>query len=114
MFPSLQCHMKDATSVFARVGDMRELPSSARLPLCKEGGSGKVLANVCREKQSPTKRAEPLAERYASAHRVGGKLATMFVSAPPLAGTRAGAHPVVPRCRRQRTRGGRHERRPGR
>jgi hypothetical protein len=63
------------------MGDMGKLPSSAWLRLWKEGGSQQVLADVCRQEQSPMKRADLLVERYASVHRVGRKLATMFVSA---------------------------------
>ena len=79
--PGLHCHVKDATAAFNRMGDMGKLPSSAWLRIWKEGGSRKVLADVCREEQSPSKRADLLVERFASVHRVGRKLATMFVSA---------------------------------
>ena len=40
-----------------------------------------LLATVCREDAAPTKRAALLVERFARVHRVGRKLATMFVSA---------------------------------
>lgn len=79
--PGARCHVKDATAAFNRMGDMGKLPSSAWLRLWKEGGSQKVLADVCRQERWPTRRADLLVERYASVHRVGRKLATMFVSA---------------------------------
>jgi hypothetical protein len=79
--PGRRCHVKDATVLFNRMGDMGKLPSSAWLRLWKDGGVRKVLADVCAEEGTPTKRAELLVERFASVHRVGRKLATMFVSA---------------------------------
>lgn len=77
----IACHVKDATAVFNRMGDMGKLPTSAWLRLWKDGGVREVLADVCREEPSPTKRAVLLVERFAAVHRVGRKLATMFVSA---------------------------------
>ncbi len=63
------------------MGDMGKLPTSAWLLLWKSGGVREVLADVCRQEASPTKRAALLVERFARVHRVGRKLATMFVSA---------------------------------
>lgn len=79
--PGTRCHVKDATVAFNRMGDMGKLPSSAWLRIWKDGGPRKVLADVCCEEQSPTRRAELLVERFANVHRIGRKLATMFVSA---------------------------------
>jgi hypothetical protein len=79
--PRVRCHVKDATVTFNRMGDMGKLPTSAWLRLWKDGGMRNVLADVCREEASPTKRAALLVERFARVHRVGRKLATMFVSA---------------------------------
>lgn len=79
--PGTACHVKDATGVFNRMGDMGKLPTSAWLRLWKDGGVREVLAEVCRNEASPTKRAALLVERFARVHRVGRKLATMFVSA---------------------------------
>lgn len=79
--PGTACHVKDATAVFNRMGDMGKLPTSAWLRLWKDGGVRQVLADVCRDVASPTKRAALLVERFAGVHRVGRKLATMFVSA---------------------------------
>jgi len=79
--PGARCHVKDATAAFNRMGDMGKLPSSAWLRLWKEGGSQKILADVCRQERRPTRRADLLVERYGSVYRVGRKLATMFVSA---------------------------------
>jgi hypothetical protein len=79
--PGTACHVKDATVVFNRMGDMGKLPTSAWLRLWKGGGVREVLAEVCRDEGSPTRRAALLVERFARVHRVGRKLATMFVSA---------------------------------
>ncbi|MBI5364696.1 MAG: hypothetical protein HZA53_16085 [Planctomycetes bacterium] len=79
--PGVSCHVKDATVVFNRMGDMGKLPTSAWLRLWKGGGAREVLAEVCHDEASPTKRAVLLVERFARVHRVGRKLATMFVSA---------------------------------
>jgi hypothetical protein len=76
-----RCHVKAATVVFKRMGDMGKLPTSAWLRLWKDGGMHEVLASACREEPSPTKRAALIVERFARVHRVGRKLATMFVSA---------------------------------
>jgi hypothetical protein len=80
-FPGARCHVKDATAAFNRMGDMGKLPTSAWLRLWKGGGLRKVLANVCSDEASPNERARQLVERFARVHRVGRKLATMFVSA---------------------------------
>ncbi|MCC6812129.1 MAG: hypothetical protein IT381_32210 [Deltaproteobacteria bacterium] len=79
--PGLTCHVKDATLVFKRMGDMGKLPTSAWLRLWIDGGVRARMVEVCEEEPSPTKRAALLVERFAAVHRVGRKLATMFVSA---------------------------------
>ena len=79
--PGVACHVKDASRVFNRMGDMGKLPTSAWLRLWLGGGVGALLDEVCSEELSPTKRAALLVERFATVYRVGRKLATMFVSA---------------------------------
>jgi len=79
--PGVRCHVKDATVAFHRMGDMGKLPTSAWLRLWKDCGVRELLRNACRQEAMPTKRAEILVERFAQIHRVGRKLATMFVSA---------------------------------
>ncbi|GEJ56644.1 hypothetical protein [Anaeromyxobacter diazotrophicus] len=78
--PGIACHVKDATRVFKRMGDMGKLPTSAWLRCWRGGGMQALLEEVCREEPSPTKRAELLVQRFAAVHRVGRKLASMFVS----------------------------------
>jgi hypothetical protein len=79
--PGTPCHVKDATLAFNRMGDMGKLPTSAWLRLWQGGGIRKVLDDVCIEEPSPSRRAALLVGRIAHVHRVGRKLATMFVSA---------------------------------
>jgi hypothetical protein len=79
--PGVRCHVKDATVTFHRMGDMGKLPTSAWLRFWKDGGMRELLGNVCRQEDLPTKRAALLAKYFAQIHRVGRKLATMFVSA---------------------------------
>jgi hypothetical protein len=79
--PGVACHAKEATRVFNRMGNMGKLPTSAWLRLRQGGGVRALLDDVCRENPSPTRRATLLVERFAAVHRVGRKLATMFVSA---------------------------------
>ena len=79
--PGADCHVKDATVAFHRMGDMGKLPTSAWLRFWKDGGMQALLAEVCSEETSPKKRAQRVVARFATVHRVGRKLATMFVSA---------------------------------
>jgi len=81
MWASASCHVKDATRAFNRMGDMGKLPTSAWLRFWKDGALEKLLAKVHSEEASPLKRADLLVQRFAQVHRVGRKLATMFVSA---------------------------------
>jgi hypothetical protein len=74
------CHVKDATAVFNRMGDMGKLPTSAWLRLWKDSGVRALVAKVCREEPSPTRRATILVERFATVHRVGRKLEQRHVS----------------------------------
>lgn len=79
-WPGANCHVKDATVVFNRMGDMGKLPTSAWLRHWKSGGVRKVITEVCRREASPTRRAAMLVEHFAKIHRVGRKIATLFVS----------------------------------
>lgn len=95
--PGARCHVKQATVVFKRMGDMGKLPTDAWLFFGKLGAR-ELLATVCRTESSTVKRADLLVERLARVHRVGRKLATMFVSAlsvPALAPGVTPWHPEV-------------------
>jgi hypothetical protein len=95
--PGTACHVKDATRVFNRMGDMGKLPTSAWLRLWKGGGVSALLERVCREEETPTKRAALLVQQFAGVHRVGRKLATMFVSALSTPALAPGLTPWFPR-----------------
>jgi hypothetical protein len=96
-FPGVACHVKDATRVFNRMGDMGKLPTSAWLRLWRGGGIQALLDEVYREEVMPTRRATILVERFAVAHRVGRKLATMFVSALSTPSLAPGLTPWFPK-----------------
>ena len=86
--PGLACHVKEGTRAFNRMGDMGKLPTSAWLRFWRGAGLKPLLEEICRADPSPTRRASLLVEQFAAVHRVGRKLATLFVSAlstPPLA-----------------------------
>ena len=95
--PGESCHVKDATRVFNRMGDMGKLPTSAWLRLWRGGGVKALLDDVCREEPSRTKRAVLLVARFAAVHRVGRKLATMFVSALSTPALAPGLTPWFPK-----------------
>lgn len=78
--PGEPCHVKGATSTFNRMGDLGKLPTSAWFRMWK-GGFQTTIDALYRLEASPTRRAELLVLQFAAVHRVGRKLATMFVSA---------------------------------
>lgn len=81
--PGMKCHVKSATSAFNRMGDMGKVPTSAWFHLWTGGGGGfgTLVGQVLEREPQPTKRATMLVESLSRVHRVGRKLATMFVSA---------------------------------
>lgn len=91
------CHVKDASLAFQRMGDMGKLPTSAWLHLWRDGGPQRLLKEVCALESSPTKRAGLLVQRFARVHRVGRKLATLFVSALSTPALASGLTPWFPK-----------------
>lgn len=79
--PGLSCHVKQATMALARTGDMGKLSTSAWLHLWNKTGLRSTIADVVSQDARPNARAALLVERLSIVHRVGRKLATMFVSA---------------------------------
>lgn len=77
--PGEPCHIKDATRSLKRTGDMGKLPSSAWL----HAWQGEKLPNTMATTAAAAreKRGALLVHHFAGVHRVGQKLATMFVSA---------------------------------
>lgn len=79
--PGAPCHVKDATVLLNRMGDMGKLPTSAWLHAWKGGRLKQTLKRVISDESDAQARAAMLVAHFAQVHRVGVKLATMFVSA---------------------------------
>jgi hypothetical protein len=77
--PGASCHVKTATLLLNRTGDMGRMPSGAWLHLWSKGQLHKELARLGRERKEV--RGELLIRRLRHVHRIGEKLATMFVAA---------------------------------
>ena len=95
--PGRSCHVKTATVALNRTGDMGKLPTSAWLHLWKGGKLARALTRVCEQDSEPTRRAEVLVKHFASVHRVGRKLATLYVSALSTPALAPGLTPWFPR-----------------
>jgi hypothetical protein len=78
--PGLPCAVKGATYAFNRMGDIGKLPSSAYVTIWARGGLAAALRMAVHTTPSPTTRASLLVGRLSQVHRVGRKLATLFVS----------------------------------
>jgi hypothetical protein len=76
-----RCHVKEATSLLARTGDMGKMPTSAWLHFWQGNRLADELDEICRAELNPKLRAERLVGRFSTVYRVGQKLAAMFVSA---------------------------------
>jgi hypothetical protein len=94
--PGAACHVKDATVVLRRMGDSGKLPTSAWLHLWKNDGLRSSLAEVFDATPDPARRAELLVARLERVHRVGRKLATMFVAAVSTPALAPGLTPWFP------------------
>lgn len=94
--PGLRCHVKDATVLFNRTGDMGKLPTSAWLHAWQKNGLENALERVLQSEPNPARRADLLVQRFSKVHRVGRKLATMFVSALSVPALAPGLTPWFP------------------
>jgi hypothetical protein len=94
--PALPCPVKLATTALNRMGDSGKLPVSAWLRHWKGRGLPRLLAEVVEAEPDPTRRAELLVDSLARVHRVGRKLATMFVSAVSTPALAPGLTPWFP------------------
>lgn len=94
--PGAPCHVKDATVLFNRMGDMGKLPTSAWLHAWKGGRLKRLLKQVIADESDPQARAVRLVEHFAHVYRVGVKLATMFVSAMSTPALAPGLTPWFP------------------
>lgn len=75
------CPVRDASLLLRRMGDQGKLPISAYFELGQPGGLDRILCEVKASTPDPTLRADVLVTRLSHVHRVGRKLATLFVSA---------------------------------
>ncbi len=94
--PGLACPVKDATTHLRRMGDSGKLPTSAWLHHWKDGGLRALLTEVREAEPDPGRRAELLVESLARVHRVGRKLATLFVAAVSTPSLAPGLTPWFP------------------
>jgi hypothetical protein len=78
--PGVACEVKAASRAFNRMGDFGKLPTSAYEVGWAKGGLRELLHRTMRAEASPQKRAHLLVTELQHVHRVGRKLATMFVS----------------------------------
>jgi len=81
LLPGVSCHVKQATAIFKRMGDMGKLSSSALLLFWREAPTTPAFEQYLRQDSTPALRAEALVGALSKVHRMGEKLATMFVSA---------------------------------
>lgn len=79
--PGAPCHVKEATRLLNRMGDMGKLPTSAWLHAWQDNRLAALLEEVQATESHPARRATLLVERFSRVYRVGEKLATMFTSA---------------------------------
>lgn len=92
----LACDVKRATVSFNRMGDLGKLPASAYLTGWARGGLRTLLRKIMRQEPSASRRAMLLVERLQQVHRVGRKLATLFVSALSTPALSPGLSPWYP------------------
>lgn len=90
------CHVKDATLLLRRMGDSGKLPTSAWLHFWQSRSAG-LLEEVCKGESDPQRRADLLVTQFSRVHRVGRKLASMFVSALSTPALAPGLAPWFPR-----------------
>jgi hypothetical protein len=95
--PGKPCHVKDASTLLGRMGDMGKLPTSAWLQFGGKGGISKILREISGESPDAHVRARMLVDRFEKVFRVGRKLATMFVSALSTPALAPGFTPWFPR-----------------
>ena len=79
--PDEPCPVREASQWFQRLGDHGKLPMSAYFTFGRPGALSQLLTEVSAATADPGVRAELLVQRFTQVHRVGRKLATLFVSA---------------------------------
>lgn len=79
--PGEPCPVKHASGAFNRMADLGLLPVHAWQHTWRKGGLRDVLERTIAQTASPSDRAGRLVAHFGAIHRVGRKLATLFVSA---------------------------------
>jgi hypothetical protein len=93
--PRTACHVKRASIAIGRMHDMGKMPTSAWLHLGPEGFRG-MIARICADVRDPRGRARAFARALTAIHRIGPKLASMFVSALSVDELHPGFAPLAP------------------
>jgi len=94
--PAQYCHVKEASSLLRRTGDMGKLPTSAYIHLWPALVSGMLAAGPIAAATGPVERAHAMVRQVSRIYRIGQKLATMFVSALSTPALAPGATPWFP------------------
>ena len=94
--PKQECHVKEASRLFNRMADLGKLPTSAHLRLWGRGVLGCTVREVLNAESDPKVRADRLVGAFTRVHRVGRKLATMFVSTLSVPSLAPGLTPWFP------------------
>lgn len=94
--PLWSCHIKETSKIMLRMGDMGKFPTSAWFHCWKDGQFKKEYNRILNEEINPRLRAVMLVKYFSKAHRVGQKLATMFVSALSVPALAPGLTPWFP------------------
>lgn len=93
--PRTRCHVKAASVAISRMHDMGKIPTSAFLHL-RDGGLSSLLRQAEEGFEQPGRRAEFLVKRLQAVHRIGRKLASMYVSALSVDELAPGFAPLAP------------------
>jgi hypothetical protein len=94
--PGLDCCVKSATRAFNRMADLGKLPASAYVSVWAGRGLRGLMTEILGTELSPARRAEVLVDKLQTIHRIGRKLATMFVSALSTPAIAPGLSPWYP------------------
>jgi len=95
--PRTACHVKDATMAIGRMGDMGKLATSAWLHVEAGGGLRRLVDEAVGASESAAAAADRMVVHLAQVHRIGTKLATMYVSALSTPALAPGLAPWWPR-----------------
>lgn len=94
--PRAQCHAKNATIAIRRMGDMGKIATSVALHLQEAGGFSGLIRRATETHASAASAADALVVSVSAMHRIGVKLATMFVSSLSTPALAPGLTPWAP------------------